>query len=129
MEDLLNHMWQEQHWTEERKFKIESPFKDKTKTELVREYVQQGGSIEELLTSYSCYEGGEKHSGQCKACFRKWVSLVNNKIDTPSDYWENNPWESEFLDDIKNSVYNGKWRGKEDKDILKAMITQGNWKV
>ena len=59
MEDLLNHMWQEQHWTEERKFKIESPFKDKTKTELVREYVQKGGSIDELLTSYSCYEGGE----------------------------------------------------------------------
>ena len=55
----------------------------------------------------------------------KWVSLVNNKIDTPSDYWENNPWESEF-DDIKNPVYNGKWRGKEDKDILKAMILKGN---
>ena len=30
MEDLLNHMWQEQQWTE-RKFKIESPFKDKKK--------------------------------------------------------------------------------------------------
>ena len=129
MEDLLNHMWQEQHWTEERKFKIESPFKDKTKTELVREYVEKGGSLEELLTSYSCYEGGEKHCGQCKACFRKWVSLVNNRIDNPSDYWENNPWESEFLDDIKDSVYNGKWRGKEDKDILKAMILKGNWKV
>ena len=97
--------------------------------ELVREYVGKGGSIDELLTSYSCYEGGEKHCGQCKACFRKWVSLVNNKIDTPSDYWENNPWESEFLDDIKNPVYNGKWRGKEDKDILKAMILKGNWKV
>ena len=66
---------------------------------------------------------------QCKACFRKWVSLVNNRIDNPSDYWENNPWESEFLDDIKNPVYNGKWRGKEDKDILKAMILKGNWKV
>ena len=80
MEDLLNHMWQEQHWTEERKFEVYSPYKDKTKTELVKEFLENEGQVTALAESYSCYEGGEKHCGTCKACFRKWVSLENNGI-------------------------------------------------
>ena len=71
MEDLLNHMWQEQHWTEERKFEVYSPYKDKTKTELVKEFLENEGQVTALAESYSCYEGGEKHCGTCKACFRK----------------------------------------------------------
>ena len=84
MEDLLNHMWQEQHWTEERKFEVYSPYKDKTKTELVKEFLENEGQVTALAESYSCYEGGEKHCGTCKACFRKWVSLENNGIKSVS---------------------------------------------
>jgi len=134
MEDLLNHMWQEQHWTEERKFTIESPYKNKTKTELVREFIEVKGkdfAERELFQSYSCYEGRQKHCGQCKACFRKWVSLVNNNIFFEDDYWENPPWEANWLDNIKDDVYNETYRGKEDRDILKAMIISenGEWKL
>ena len=86
METLLNHMWQEQHWTEERRFEIYSPFKDRTKTDLVDEYLMKGGTEESLLKSYSCYEGEEKHCGHCKACFRKWVALENNGIITGVEY-------------------------------------------
>jgi len=130
MEDLLNHMWQEQHWTEERKFSISSPFKDKTKTELVREYINNDGDINLLWKSYSCYEGREKHCGQCKACFRKWVAMTNNKLDI-DNYWDNPPWEANWLDSIKDGVYNGSYRGKEDSDILKAMVMSenGEWKI
>ena len=39
------------------------------------------------------YEGEEQHCGQCKACFRKWVSLENNRIDTRG-YWK--IWDSSF---------------------------------
>lgn len=120
MEDLLNHMWQAQHWTEERRFSISSPFKDRTKTDLVNEYITFGGNQLYLLTSYSCYEGEEQHCGQCKACFRKWVSLENNGIDTQG-YWKKNPWDSPWLENVLTSIYNGGYRGKEDTDIINAL--------
>ena len=73
-----------------------------------------------LLTSYSCYEGEEQHCGQCKACFRKWVSLENNGIDTRG-YWKKNPWDSPWLENVLTSIYNGGYRGKEDTDIINAL--------
>ena len=124
MEDLLNHMWQAQHWTEERRFTISSPFKDRTKTDLVNEYLTFGGNQLYLLTSYSCYECDEQHCGQCKACFRKWVALENNAIDTRG-YWKKNPWDSSWLEDVLTSIYNGGYRGKEDTDIINAANNAG----
>ena len=121
METLLNHMWQEQHWTEERNFTISSPFKDRTKTDLVDEYLLKGGTAEELLQSYSCYEGEEKHCGHCKACFRKWVALENNGIMTGIEYWQKVPWEAPWLDEILLQIFNGGYRGKEDQDIVDAL--------
>ena len=121
METLLNHMWQEQHWTEERNFTISSPFKDRTKTDLVDEYLLKGGTAEELLQSYSCYEGREKHCGHCKACFRKWVALENNGITTGIEYWEKVPWEAPWLDEVLIQIFNGGYRGKEDRDIIYAL--------
>ena len=120
MEDLLNHMWQEQHWTEERKFEVYSPYKDKTKTELVKEFLENEGQVTALAESYSCYEGGEKHCGTCKACFRKWVSLENNGIKF-KDYWIDDPKSANWVDEIKDAVYTRSYRGKEDEDIQKEM--------
>ena len=120
MEDLLNHMWQEQHWTEERKFEVYSTYKDKTKTELVKEFLENEGQVTALAESYSCYEGGEKHCGTCKACFRKWVSLENNGIKF-KDYWIDDPKSANWVDEIKDAVYTRSYRGKEDEDIQKAM--------
>ena len=120
MENLLDHMWQGQHWTEERKFEIYSPFKNRTKTDLVEEYLQKDGKEVYLLTSYSCYEGEEQHCGQCKACFRKWVSLENNGIDTQG-YWKKNPWDASWIDSVLTAIYNGGYRGKEDADIIMAL--------
>ena len=121
METLLNHMWQEQHWTEERKFEISSPFKDRTKTDLVSIYLHEGGTKENLLQSYSCYEGREKHCGHCKACFRKWVALENYGITTGIEYWEKVPWEAPWLDEVLIQIFNGGYRGKEDRDIIYAL--------
>ena len=121
METLLNHMWQEQHWTEERKFSISSPFKDRTKTDLVDEYLIKGGTPQELLQSYSCYEGEEKHCGHCKACFRKWVALENNGIITSDGYFKENPWDAPWLEEVLYQIYNGGYRGIEDKDIVHAL--------
>ena len=121
MTTLLNHMWQSQHWTEERRFTVSSPFKDRTKTDLVEEYLMKGGSEEELLQSYSCYEGEEKHCGHCKACFRKWVALENNGIMTGIAYWQKVPWVAPWLDEVLLQIFNGGYRGLEDKDIVDAL--------
>ena len=122
METLLNHMWQAQHWTEERRFTVSSPFKDRTKTDLVEEYLEKGGQPQYLLDSYSCYEGEQQHCGQCKACFRKWVALENNAVEYNRDsYWKEAPWEAPWLEEILYQIYNGGYRGIEDKDIIYAL--------
>ena len=121
MEKLLDHMWQEQHWTEERRFMISSPFKNKTKTQLVYEFLEMDGTEEALLISYSCYEGDKKHCGHCKACFRKWVALENNAIVTSDGYFKENPWEAPWLEEVLYQIYNGGYRGIEDKDIVHAL--------
>jgi len=122
METLLNHMWQKQHWTEERRFTVSSPFKDRTKTDLVEEYLEKGGQPQYLLDSYSCYEGEEQHCGQCKACFRKWVALENNVVEHNRDtYWKEAPWDAPWLEDVLYQIYNGGYRGDEDIDIIDAL--------
>jgi len=120
MKNLLNHTWDEQHWTEKRKFNIYSPIKHLTKTELVEQFLESGGKKEWLLESYSCYEGKKIACGNCKPCWRKWISLKCNNIEIPKDYFKQNPkdvsWFKEMLPKIKKSEY----RGREDVDILKA---------
>ena len=49
-------MWEEQHWTEKREFKILSPYKNTTKTELVKKYLELNNNPEALFISFSCYE-------------------------------------------------------------------------
>ncbi len=132
MESLLNHMWKEQHWTEERVFKVSSPYKDKTKTEIVKEYLEKGGSADALLLSWSCYDpqsryllDPERACGWCKPCFRKWISLHNNNISIPEDYYANNPWEAPWLEKLIPSVLEKNYRGKEDYDWCEALTSKG----
>ena len=122
MEDLLNHMWEEQHWTEKRTFKIFSPYKDTTKTELVKEYIKQGNNPESLFISFSCYDPKDGVAcGHCKPCFRKWVSLINNEVTIPNNYFLNNPALAPWIKEVEPLIRQSKWRGKEDPEIMKAL--------
>lgn len=125
MENLLNHMWLEQHWTEERKFSVSSPYKDTTKTELIKEYVAAGGKVENILKSYSCYRGEEQACGICKPCVRKAVSLYCNDIDVPEDYFEQHPMSAPWIAEIFPLLHKGKYRGREDEEFLKALELTG----
>ena len=143
---LLDHMWEEQHWTEKREFKILSPYKNTTKTELVKKYLELNNNPEDLFISFSCYEPKcitppilsmwqyfpiIKHipCGQCKPCFRKWVSLINNDIQIPNDYFYQEPWKSKWLKDVLPLIRLNKWRGKEDKDIWSALEKQRGFNI
>ena len=125
MSDLLNHMWQEQHWTEAKNFTVMSPYKNTTKTQLVKDYLADGGKPEILLESYSCYEGKEQLCGWCKPCFRKWVSLHNNEIAIPENYYKNNPWDAPWLSELLPLVMKCKYRGSEDLDWCVALQAKG----
>jgi len=125
MESLLNHMWKEQHWTEEKKYKVMSPYKHTTKTQLVKDYLAAGGEPEILLESYSCYEGKGQVCGWCKPCFRKWVSLYNNEITIPEKYYKHNPWDAPWLPELKTLILEGRYRGTEDIDWCAALRDKG----
>ena len=125
MEALLNHMWQEQHWTEEKTFKVMSPYKNTTKTQLIKDYLADDGKPEILLESYSCYEGKEELCGWCKPCFRKWVSLHNNGIAIPENYYKNDPWDAPWLPELKPIILEGRYRGMEDIDWCSALRDKG----
>ena len=128
MEALLNHMWKEQHWTEERSFKVISPYKNTTKTQLIKDYLADGGKSEILLESWSCYDPQveyllhlEQACGWCKPCFRKWVALHNNNIPIGTKTYQNNPWEAPWLPELLPSILECTYRGVEDVDWCAAL--------
>lgn len=121
MNDLLDHVWDKQHWTNKRKFLIMSPVKHLTKTQLIKKFLDCGGREEWLLASYSCYEGSRKPCGICKACMRKAIALFNSGIDIPKQYFKKDPRKNKELLDMKEKIIRGQYRGEEDKDICKFM--------
>lgn len=64
-----------------RKVKVVVPYKDYTKTQLLRMYIAQGGSIEDLKNnSWSChYPINNKECGKCSPCKRKNYAIAKVK--------------------------------------------------
>ncbi len=76
--DLLSYLWQEQHWTKPRKFMISVEYKNRTKVQLLKEYLQHGGSIEKAFyESFSCYfpKPDNESCWNCKPCARKFMAF------------------------------------------------------
>ncbi|HVB44711.1 MAG TPA: 7-cyano-7-deazaguanine synthase [Streptosporangiaceae bacterium] len=71
--------------------RVDSPFWQMTKTEIVAWYLEAGLSPQDLLLTFSCSraDGHGDHCGRCSSCLRRWISLVNNGIDAP---FEVEPW-------------------------------------
>ena len=120
-ENVLNHVYQKQHWCEGRTFKVVSPYKHLTKTELVRLYLKEGGNSEWLKISYSCYGGKKLVCNECKVCFRKAVSLWCNRVDINKYYNVKKLKNLKGILKLKSKIIKGEYRGKEDKDICKFM--------
>lgn len=75
----------------ERLVRVDSPFWDMTKTEIIAWYLAQGLPVEHLLATFSCSrgDGGAVHCGRCSSCLRRWTSLVNNGVEAE---FEQQPW-------------------------------------
>ena len=120
--DLLSYLWQEQHWTKERKIKINLDFKNYSKVELLKLYKKQGGDLEKAFKeTFSCYY--PRNNGQecwaCKPCFRKAVAFTIVGLDIGKEKAKRviRYIEVEILPQIKAGTYG---RGKEEEEILEA---------
>ncbi len=119
--DLLTYLYQSQHWTEERHFKVNIDYKKFSKTHLLQLYLQQGGDIEKAFTqSFSCYDPNSgKECWSCKPCFRKFISFYlcgycfNPNIETKVFKY----LEAEVIPKIKGGCYG---RGPEELEIMEV---------
>lgn len=121
-QDLLQYLYQEQHWTERRNIRVNLSFKRFTKTQLLRMYLDKGGDINEAFTaSFSCYTPIHGHPcWQCKPCYRKFVAFWLNgyKFDSSTISAVISYIRMEILPQIKEKTYG---RKQEEKEILKVL--------
>jgi len=132
---LLNYMYADQHWCDKHTFNIDIPYKQTTKSQLMKQYLKEKGQIGLLFLSVSCYAPNDiwdkkqqkyiaQPCGQCKPCVRKWIALVNNHIEIPEGYFLNNPYETSWLLDVVDKAKKHEYRGKdEDEELLYALST------
>ena len=140
-ENLLNHMWYNQHWTEDRTFDIILPFKHLTKYELLKMAIENDMPVKYAIDSFSCYTPTDegKECGCCKACIRNWSAIyllirnlytIDNVESLCVDELENMlnlkydvlPYNSIINnDELLEKIIREKWRGREDSQILKAL--------
>lgn len=105
-------------------YKVRSPIKDMSKTELVEEYLHCAGSVHNLLLTVSCYSGkGGKQCGACPSCFKRWVALTNCDI---ADEYDAPPRAYGILKEYdRGSVAmrkaNPHWSDKRIEEIVLAM--------
>ena len=79
---------------ERKKIKVHTPFAGKTKSQLVKKYLEAGLDPADLTEySVSCYSGEEKNCGQCNACFSRYVAMENNGLH---EEYEQTPDGSKF---------------------------------
>lgn len=66
---------------DEKDFSIKAPFKDLTKSEMVRECLNSGMPPEWIQKTRTCYSGDSKKGcGLCLPCWNKAVALLNNDL-------------------------------------------------
>lgn len=64
----------------EKKVRVSTPFAEVDKTDMVQWYVDNDLDVTQLLQTVGCYRSTSGHCGNCPACLRRWVALMNNDI-------------------------------------------------
>jgi len=101
---------------ESRSIKVHSPFWNLTKEEVVRWYLNNSGSEEELLKTISCYDGEEltNYCGKCPSCFRKWNALRANGVDIKF-------WNDELMSEYYQLALDGKYILSRNLSIVREI--------
>lgn len=81
-EELLNELYEPKTSSgipKQKKIHINFKYKQYSKKELLKEFIEQGGSIDEAFeNTISCYSQSEVHCWDCKPCFRKYLAFKLN---------------------------------------------------
>jgi 7-cyano-7-deazaguanine synthase in queuosine biosynthesis len=105
--------------------RVDSPFWQMTKTEIVTSYLEAGLSPDDLLLTFSCSraDGRADHCGRCSSCLRRWISLVNNGIDAS---FEAEPWTWQKVTGFyMAAMTDGTYPGHRAEEFWRAMATVG----
>jgi len=118
--DLLKYL------TEDQMFKIDSPFLDQTKQDLVAWFLKANigltreEKIELLKISRSCYSITKRECGHCPACFRKWISLEYNNVDC-NDWFIFDPATWEGVKGYYERLIEGKYDSQRTDETLSIL--------
>lgn len=102
---------------------VTSPFWDMTKADVVRWYLHNGGTKEQLLQTISCYsEEDTIYCGKCPACFRKWNALQYNGVTDLS--FTNDDLMRKYFEDAVNCKYD---RGRNFSILHEVLKVHPEW--
>ena len=102
-----------------RSIQVISPFWNKTKEQVVKWYLDNGGAPYDLLNTVSCYSSSSNiYCGKCPACFRKYVALKVNGIDAGLSF-HNDALMKEYL--IK-AIAGNHYVSERNEAILKVVL-------
>lgn len=96
MENLLNTN------NSDSRYSVFSPFWRKTKSDIIKWYINSGFAIDDLLQTTSCYHPTEHFCGKCPSCFRKWCAFSDNGISHHLPTFNNNEMVKKYLDNIES---------------------------
>ena len=125
--DILNYLYQPQWWIPEgKKVRLNIDFKDCTKEDLLKMYLEQGGDLDTAFNeSFSCYEPDEdgKVCYMCKPCFRKFTAFETMGYKFPEEVLKKViPYIGrEIIPAILNKTYG---RGKNEEDAILAVYNK-----
>lgn len=105
-----------------RPIKVDTPFRDYDKVEMVAWYKHYGRNLTKLRETWACYRPTEEeHCGDCPACFRRFVAMKLNDIHEP---WHWKVPLSHTADEYRKKVALGQYPEDRSAQILKALNSQ-----
>lgn len=99
-EQILNTCYAPSYWSDRPLLSVVYPVSQYTKTELIREYLKDGGSADKLINeTRSCYSNHKLPCGVCSACVKRYIALTLNGLH---EVYLSEPNKSDYLNDIKD---------------------------
>jgi 7-cyano-7-deazaguanine synthase len=105
--------------------RVDSPFWEMTKTQIIAWYLARGLPAEDLLLTFSCSraDGEMTHCGACSSCLRRWISLANNGVPA---VFSAPPWEWHRVREFYlPAMRQGRYPAHRAEEFFAALATVG----